>query len=315
MLFIKNLTKLAGSDIRIAMKTGTEITVSLTIAEEAPIILVKSAIEGITSNLKKSFEYIGNAVGVLDKDDTTVSTQLLSNKVTELGFLVKDAKAVFKDTKEFPVTIGIYDEKDQAEDSHYPRDMIVFIVPRVERSETPGTSGVEKDYTLVVDRRNIGCPTIVHDIGDYRIIGMFVKWPIWMRLKFPAYAYIKDEDDNALAGIKLGYKTEKKMTRNQVIDVEVSEAVDYLTESFRILKENREKKGSNNKESNKVKEHRSAVTGNGRIRIPKDVQDKINNKDRVPETKNAGSKVGFPSKFKNGAPSNKKSGKKKKHRR
>ena len=228
MLFIKNLTNLDGSEIEVGLTgNGKEVSVSLTIAKESPITLAKSTVEGVASALKKSVEYIGGIVDVLKTDGTTTTTCLMSKKATELNFLVKDTKTVLKETKEFPVTIGTYDEKDEVDNVHYPRDMILFIVPTM-------VDGVKKDYSLVVDRRNLGAATVTKDIGDYRVIGMFVNCPIWMRLKFPAYAYIKGEKDEVLGAIKLGYKTEKKVTRNQVHDVDAKEAVDYLAESFRI---------------------------------------------------------------------------------
>lgn len=290
MLFIKNLTNLDGSEIEVGLTgNGKEVSVSLTIAKESPITLAKSTVEGVASALKKSVEYIGGIVDVLKTDGTTTTTCLMSKKATELNFLVKDTKTVLKETKEFPVTIGTYDEKDEVDNVHYPRDMILFIVPRIVRK--PDCDGYAVDYSLVVDRRNLGAATVTKDIGDYRVIGMFVKWPIWMRLKFPAYAYIKGEKDEVLGAIKLGYKTEKKVTRNQVQDVDVKEAVDYLAESFRILKENRDKKEA--AQGNNTKDRRPAFAS-------RDIkQPKAGNTSNKGADRNHG-RVGFPSKFKSG---------------
>lgn len=282
MLFIKNLTNLEGSEIEVSLtRNGDEVSVSLAIAKESPITLAKSTVEGVASTLKKSVEYIGGIVDVLKTDGATTTTCLLSKKATELNFLVKNTKTVLKETKDFPVAISAYDEKDQADDVHYPRDMILFIVPNV-------VDGVKKDYSLVVDRRNLGAATIVQDIGDYRIIGMFMKWPIWARLKFPAYAYIQGDKEEVLGAIKLGSKTEKKLTKNAIQDVDAKEAVDYLTESFRILKENRDKKEATTRQENNGRDRRPANNG----------QQKQGNFNKGSE-KNHG-RVGFPSKFKSG---------------
>lgn len=231
MIFIKNLTKLNGSEIEIGLtENGDGVSISLTIAKETSITLAKTTTEGVASTLRRSVERIGKLVDVLKVDGETTSTCLLDNKPTELNFVVKNSKVVIKKSDEFPVTIGKYEEEDEKNNVHYPRDLIVFIVNKT-------VDGVDKDYRLVVDRRNLGAPIFTTDIGDFRIIAMPVKYPMWSRLKFPAYAYIKGNDDEVLTEIKLGFKQDRKITKNQVLEVEPNEAVDYLTETFRIMRE------------------------------------------------------------------------------
>lgn len=264
MLFIKNLTNLTGDKIGLTMTSGEEISVALKIADTEPVTLTKSKIQSILSNLRKSFEYIGTTTNHLEKGEVVdvISTEIMSNKVTELNFFSKETKTVFTETSELPVVIGEYDA-DTANDKHFPRDMIVFIVP----------NGENDDYKLIIDERNLGAPVLIKDIGEYRIIGVFSKYPIWANLKFPAYMYIKNGNDN-IAGFKLGSTTNKKLTKNSPIEVNVTEAVDYLNESFRIIKERKSQNDSKKHDNNKPgqgsgkKFTKGQKPNNGRTNIP-----------------------------------------------
>ena len=298
MLFIKNLTKLGGSEIKINLaKEDGLSTIALTIGNDEPVNLLSSSVEEIYPSFKKSIEYVGGITNNLEDNDGTLGTCLLDNKPTEVSFIVKDTKIVIKDTEFFPVVVDKYDEQDKDSDVHYPRDMILFIVP----------NAPEENYKIVVDKRNLGAPIIVKDTDNYRVIGLFVKWPIWMKLKFPAYAYIVNDNnngeettpyDNVIGAIKLGYKTEKKSTKNQIQDVDVKGAVDYLTESFRILRENREKK---NAESNGKAMERASSAKPDKNNRPKskgfDNNKKSYNGDHNKKNDRNHGNVGFPSKF------------------
>lgn len=290
MLFIKNLTKLSGDKIKLTMTMGDEISVALKIADTEPVTLAKSRVQGILTNLRKSFEYIGTTTKHLEKDENSLSTEIMSNKVTELGFFTKEIKTVFTEVVNFPVIIGEYD-KDIAGDKHFPRDMILFIVPN---------DG--EHFELVVDERNLGAKTITQDIGEYRLIGVFTKWPIWAKLKFPAYMYIKNHETEAVvAAFKLGFKTDKKLTKNCIIDVDINEAVDYLDESFRIMKEKKSKQGN-------VVTHDTYGKANNNQQ--KQGFGKKFNKDQT-SNKN---RTGVPAKYKNGNSTKPGNGNKKQHR-
>lgn len=305
MLFIKNLTNLEGSEFRVILEEREDIsTISIKIADNDPVAVLSSEMEGVYKSLKKSMDYVNNILGAPSED--TVECCLLSNKPTEINFLVKDTKTVIKDSELFPVEVGSYEEEDAKANVHYPRDMILFIAP----------NGEDDDCQLVVDRRNLGAPIITKDIGDYRIIALFVKWPIWMRLKFPAYAYVENKHTDSqdkesytkdiMGPIKLGFKTEKKIIRNQVQDVDGKEAFEYLSESFRLLREAHEKKEAekrpakpktgnfNRDHGNFNKDHRS----NNGYNKNRDQKKGNYNKSYSGKSDNRNSgRVGFPSKF------------------
>lgn len=275
MLFIKNLTKLSGSEIGLTMTTGNEISVELKIADAEPVTLAKSKVQDILVNLKKSFEYIGTTTNHLDKTENVTTTELMSNKITELGFFAKGIKTVFTEATSFPVTIGEYD-KEAMGDKHFPRDMILFILP----------NGENDDYKLVIDERNLGAATIVKNVGEYRLIGVFSKWPIWSKLRFPAYMYIQGGDSAVVSAFKLGSKTDKKLTKNCLIEVTIQEAVDYLDESFRIMNERRSQNSSGVDRRNKASYNKPNQTSDKKF-------------EKNPDSSNRG-RAGVPSKFKNG---------------
>ena len=255
MIFIKNCVKdLPSESVTLVMAEGEKVvTLDLNIVGEESVNLVKSSVAGVENSMRKSLEYIGDAVNYLDKTDNVTITNILDNKPTEVAFFVKGIKTVLTETDKFPNTISKYDEDDEAtKKNHYPRDMVVLIVPNE-------IGGEEVDYTLVVDKRNLGANTNIVKREKYTLIIMYVKWPIWAKLKFPAYAYAKPiykdgrESDPYIA-FKLGSFDNKKIQKNQIVNVDGKEAKDYLEESFRILRERKEKnneKSGNNFKGNK----------------------------------------------------------------
>lgn len=242
MIFIKNCVKdLPGENVTLVMtEENDNITLDLNIRGEETVNLVKSSVPGVTTSMRRSLEYIGDAVNYLDKTDGVTITNILDNKPTEVAFFVKGIKTVLTETDKFPNTISKYEEEnDLPKKNHHPRDMIVLIVPNE-------IDGDEVNYTLVVDKRNLGANTNVVKREKYSLIMMYVKWPIWAKLKFPAYAYVRvdykdDRESIPYAAFKLGSFDNKKIQKNQIIDVDGKEAKDFLEESFRILREKKEK--------------------------------------------------------------------------
>lgn len=252
MIFIKNFAKkLSSNDVRLELTTENgESRLDLCIAEENPIGLVKSSVQGVSESMKKSIGYIGNLTNYIEEAENKVSVNILDNKASEVAFFVKGAKTVIKDTSSLPNIIDVYDEIAE-NNKHYPRDVIAIIVPN------KTDDGKElSDFSLVVDRRNLGAKTVTIYLNDYSVILMYVKWPIWAKLKFPAYAYVKavvanDTDEKEyeeIGAFKLGSITNKKIQRNQVIDVDIKEAKDYLDESFKILREKSKERNPRNNE-------------------------------------------------------------------
>lgn len=242
MLFIKNLTNLKGSQIKLNLHQGGEESyISISVDNSPELALLRTGLKGIAQSFKKSIERIGGIVNELITNDNVISTCILDNKPTEVNYGLKGTITVLKSTTEFPANIDTV-EADETTKVHFPKDMIIFIVPKT-------VEGVDKTYRLVVDKRNLSSPIMTEEIGDYRIIAMSIKWAVWMKLKYPAYAYVKDNDDNVIYSIKLGYKVENKLTKNQLVEVDNKEAVDYLTETFRLLAERNEKKNDNHNKS------------------------------------------------------------------
>lgn len=232
MLFIKNLTSLESSKIRVALHQNKEDTqVSLTVDKCPELIVLQTKVNGICESILRSINHIGNTTNQLVTEDNVTGTCLMDKKITEINFGMKGTRTVLKSTKELPATIDVYETDGEAKE-HFPRDLVIFILPKK-------VDGVEKSHRLIIDRRNLSSPIITKDLGEYRIIAMSVKWAIWGKLKFPAYAYIKDNNNNVVGAFKLGFRVDNKISKNVLLEVDNNEAVDYLTESFRLLKEKR----------------------------------------------------------------------------
>ena len=232
MIFIKNCTTdLTGKDVKLTLEEQEKVAkLSLTIKEEEPIALVKTAVNGVCEALRKSMKYIAS----ITNSDVSDTVSILDNKTSELAFFVKGKRTVLKETTTLPNTIGEYDEIMDGE-KHYPRDMVVLIVPNYDEN------GGKLTHRLISDRRNLGAPTQTVEREKYSIIIMYVKYPIWANLKFAAYAYVKTEKEDGSTVVntafQLGTSTNKNLSKNQVIDVDPKIAIDYLEESFRILRE------------------------------------------------------------------------------
>lgn len=232
MLFIKNLTNLSGSDIKITINKGDEISCSLSgLGTEQPVTLFKTEIQEILPNVLRSFNHITKATGVWEDSDDNVSSVLLDNRITKLAFFAKGMRTVFTETTNFPLTISKYDQEIMG-DKRLPKDAILFIVPKQ-------VDGSDVNFKVNIDKRNLCVPVLVEEVGDYKILGVFPKWMIWANLKFPAYICITNEDtDETIAAFKLGHTNKHNIVLNCVIDVDdVNEAAEYLKESARILEE------------------------------------------------------------------------------
>lgn len=273
MIFIKNCTKeLENRDVTLELtEKGTKVNFDIIVKrgtdESETFNIVTSELEGINESMVKAFDYIGNATNYLyehsNEDGAKVKdVPLLDNKPTEVGFYVAGVKTVLKSTDVLPATIEKYEE--ESETNHYPRDMVVFILPNKVGDETV-------DYKLVVDRRNLGAPTMTSVGKNYTVLIMYVKWTIWSKLKFPAYAYIEPKFEDGrevepLIAFKLGFTSNKTIKRNQIIFVDNKEAKEYLIESFRILREKRENRNKENGgyKSNKYKQNNRENDNNRR---------------------------------------------------
>lgn len=295
MIFIKNYVEnLKGADVRIsALKEGNKTTVSLS-TETDKVDLAVSEVEGVYESIRNSVKYIRD----ITKDDALVdenfiSTPILDKKATEIAFFLKGTKMVLSDTIDLPNTIGIYEENPDNK-KHYPRDMIVFLVPNT-------VDGKKSEVSIVMDKRNLGGDVIIYDMKDFSILCMYFKWPIWANLKFPAYVYLTltvDGETTPWKAFKLGSSTcnlknsKKTMIKNQIIDVEVNEAKDYLDESFRIMEEKAAERKQNEKprkKYNKPDNHRGNNMRDNNMRSKSYGNQKQNSfiKDRT----------GFPSKY------------------
>ena len=244
MIFIKNCTTdLKGKDISVGLEEDEKLaTLNLYIRGEHPIPLVKSTVDGVAEAIRKSIKYIASITNTVE---TPNSSCILDNKESEIAFFVKGKKTVLKETSTFPNIIGEYDDVID-KDKHYPRDMILMIVPQHDENHN------KLIHRLVVDRRNLGGPIQTIKGDTYSVIVMYVKYPIWSNLKFEAYAYIKTEKEDGSSVVntafKLGTSPNKNLAKNQIIDVDPKVAVDYLEESFRIL---REKKNATSRQDHK----------------------------------------------------------------
>lgn len=252
MVFIKNYSDL--NDIKIVMEDEKEsVTVSLECGEER-VPLVKSDIMQVKETIKKSIKYISDITGKSESKfegaKKVTSTNILDNKPSEITFFAKGAKTVITGLDELPNKITYF---DSTSNKKYPRDMVVMVVPN--NVEVPNSSEKKKArHSLVADRRNLGAKTLYVPLKDYTVIVAYIKWPIWSNLKYPAYFYIESSFGKDMAVItnafKLGVSTNKNISKNKIFDVDPAEAVSYLDETFKKLKERDEKMVNNNRNFN-----------------------------------------------------------------
>lgn len=248
MIFIKNyVTDLTGEKIKLSMETSeTEVKVKLNIDNKDEVDIIKSTNKNIIPSIKSSLKYISNIVNNLDETDSIFTTNILDHKPTEVAFYEKDKKIVILDSNDLPLTVGEYDEEVNTK-KHYPRDMIVLICPKT-------YEGADAKYYLVVDPRNIGSHILTKDLGSCRIIVMTTKYPIWDKLEYPVYAYLKakvGDNEVPVAAFKLGSsRVSKKFSKNVIEEEDINVAKGYLDESMKTLKR-RTNKPRNNGSFNK----------------------------------------------------------------
>jgi hypothetical protein len=271
MIFIKNFTNEEPNDIRLELKKTEEATqVNLYINASEAIPLVESKIPEVYDSMNHAFDYIRDAknFSMEREEEGSISkiVTLLDNKPTEVGFHVKGVKTVLKKVDEestYDAEIIKYEEEDEGK-RHYPRDVIAFLL-----DNTIDGAPVE-EYQAVIDRRNLGAKTSILKTEKYTVILLYIKWPIWSKLKHPVYGYIKAvmEDgtinDTLPTAFKLGYSDNKITQRNQILFIDIKEAKDYLEESFRILRERKvERQSRENNRPNNRKNFRNNYNNDG----------------------------------------------------
>jgi hypothetical protein len=300
MLFIKNLTDEPNSNFGICMRTeNDDCGVTLILPNDEEVDILKSSVPGLATSIRHSIENVGKVTNTLYKVDNAASTAL-AEKPTEIAAYVKGEKiALVCETKDgnptVPINVNLVEEnaEDGDKPKRYPRDMIVLICPKDE--------GDENIYVRVDGRNLAGKPVIV-STDDYQIALIMVKWPIWSNLKFPVYMYI-EQGEKIYGGIQLGSRTENKVVKNQIVEVDAQTAKDYLDESERILNEKSEKGTSarRSEESRDEDHHQKHGKGNFNAKNGNGRGGNNNGYSRG----NGNPSVKFPSKYRNDNTSNK----------
>lgn len=239
MLFIKNLTGAEGKDFGLSLTQGEDaMTLAIKLPNDAVVDILSSSVPGIYSSMKKSLEHVGKKAHNIKKTgqsgEKMVTTQLLDKYPTEVIFYVKDKKIALKKPNGAPfIPIGIDVIPEEDADKRFPRDIIAIIVPK--RTE----DGVRLEY----DPRNlVGKPVIITATvdeeysEDYQIVLAMVRWPVWASLKFPVYLSVVDSE-GTIGSIQLASKEENGAARNQIVDADNEEAMEYLEKSKKILEE------------------------------------------------------------------------------
>ena len=249
MLFIKNYSKEANEKFKVKTdRSGDNSSLSIIMPNDAELKLLESSVAGLSGSMRRSVESIGKTTGSLVKDETSATTDMLRDKPVEVACYVKEQKvALVAGTGDniLPISVEIAPEiTDDKNQKRYPRDMIVFVVDNA------------ADTKLVCDDRNLACKPIIATIGDYQVIFAMVKWPIWSNLKFPVYMYI-EQNSEITGAVQLGSRTENKISKNQIEDVDINIAKDYLEESKRLLKERQEKQQNNNRRGGQNRDNRN----------------------------------------------------------
>lgn len=248
MIFIKNYTDLPKENIVVETVTeGIDTLLSLTINGEETVELLTTSVKGIKESLEQALTKIGTINNCVFENTDGVAVTILDNTTTEISYHTKEAKTAIDTGCKFPSMIVNREEVDG--ETHYPRDMIVMIVPKV-------IDNVATRMSLVVDKRNLGGKIETKQLTDYSVIVMYTKYPVWSKLKYPAYAYLTAENSEGktpFRAFKLGSKVvtpasknKQAITRNKIIDVDCQEAVDYLNDTFRALKEKNSNGGRRN---------------------------------------------------------------------
>lgn len=238
MLFIKNLTGAEGKDFGLSLtQREGAMTLAIKLPNNTIVDMLASSIPGIYTSMKKSLEHVGKKTHNIDKNgqdgEKTVTTQLLDKYPTEVIFYVKDKKVALKKPNGAPfIPINIDMIPDEDADKRFPRDIIAFIVPK----------RTEDGAILNYDSRNlVGKPVIITSTNekfseDYQIILVMVRWPVWANLKFPVYISVVDAE-GVIGSVQLASKEENGAARNQIVDADNEEAMEYLEKSKKILEE------------------------------------------------------------------------------
>lgn len=247
---IKNEKEAESSQIALVLsefKKSNDVELELDIRGEDPLKLVKSTVKDLSTSISRSIERIGKITGDLEvtegEEIKSSVVSILDNKPTDITFFINGEKTVLKDTEALPNTIDIYTGSD-VEKQYYSRDMIVLVFPNK-------INGANCKFNLVIDRRNIGAPTKTVIMENHTIVVLYIKWPMWSKLKIPVYGYVRiDFEDGSesqyISPFKLGSVKHKDVYKNTIVDVDIDEAFNYLQESFRIIKERKAKMEKNN---------------------------------------------------------------------
>lgn len=234
MLFIKNLTEEANSSFGICVKSEDDnCGVTLILPNDEEVEILTSTIPGLAGSIRHSIETVGKFTNTLYKSDEMISS-CLADKPTEIAAYVKGEKiALVCDYNSdgyptIPVKVNLVNENEAETEKpkRFPRDMIVLICPRKEGS----------NIFVRIDGRNLAGKPVIVSTEEYQIALVMMKYPIWSNLKFPVYMYI-EQGGESYGGIQLSSRTENKVVKNQIVDVDIKIAKDYLDESARILKE------------------------------------------------------------------------------
>lgn len=244
MLFIKNLTKNAADfGVRVVGVDG-DVLLSLVTPDGSTVPLLCSKENAILQSIRRSIDYVGRKTSTLKKssDGVSVETKLFQDKATEIAFYVKGEKIslepieIDEDSQEPGAVMSIdvvKEEEDANNKKKYPRDLVVVICDR---------DLGEDAATAHFDKRNItGEPIYILIENGYQAVVIVPKWPVWSDLKFPVYMCFTREgktgDDAIIGAIKLDSRQENGVVKNQVSDVDYSEASTYLKESQKIFEQ------------------------------------------------------------------------------
>jgi hypothetical protein len=290
MIFIKNCTKnLSGEDFKLTLEenpNNATLFLSIDGDEDTSDVfkIATTSIPEVVSSIKHSMDYIGKATNFELKDtmpDLVIPgenvnyyhTHILSNKPTEISFFVKNTKTILKVEDDSTTEIGLYEESEN-EKNRYPRDMIALVLPnRISVDD----ENEEVSYEISVDSRNLGAPIKRLKSEDYTVILVFIRYPIWANFKFPAYICINYKYINKIlpegerpkvnpySAFKLGSINNKNLQKNQIIDVDYTEAHDYLENTFKELRE-RKANNNNNNRNNYNRDGRRPHNNNGNFK-------------------------------------------------
>lgn len=246
MLYLLNKcssdTEIGGLGVHLA-HDGDTTTVSLCGRGQENTPILVSTEKGIAQSIRKSIGYIGRKTESLKEEDNATFAALFTDKPSEVALYIKGLKISLEpstDDSAAPIIIkGVEDSEvtDVAEGKEkvwYPKDIVVV-----------ATDKQSDKLVLRCDKRNIVGEPIAIQGEQYDLIMFIPKWPTWSVLKFPAYFSIgtKTTDKageavyNTVCSVKLGSRTANGVAKNQIDEVDIAEANDYLAESERRFRE------------------------------------------------------------------------------